>query len=114
MPKIVLGLLLAFYAAAACAGGYLDGHTLLERFHARQRMIKDTGDLGSDAIDAGFYIGYVQGAVESMALCVPDKLAASRAEEIVGKYLSTHARELGKPASLLVKKALEEAYPCKR
>jgi hypothetical protein len=114
MPRIGLGLFLAFYAAAACAGGYLDGHTLLERFDARQRMIKDAGNLGSDAIDAGFYIGYVQGAVESMALCVPDKLAASRAEEIVGKYLKTHARELDRPASLLVKKALEEAYPCKR
>lgn len=115
MPKICAGLLLMLCAAAACADGYLDGNRLLDRYEARQRMLGDSGrGLDSDAIDAGFYIGYVQGSVESLSLCIPDKLAASRAEEIVGKYLKSHPRELDRPASLLVKKALDEAYPCRR
>jgi hypothetical protein len=115
MPKIWTGLLLALYASAACADGYLDGNRLYERYEARQMMIGGSGQsLDSDAIDAGFYIGYVQGSVESMSLCIPDKLAATRAEEIVGTYLKSHPKELDRPASLLVKKALDEAYPCRR
>ena len=112
MKKLLI-LIFALHASAACAGGYLDGNTLYERYQAKKRMVEDKA-LSADTIDAGFYIGYVQGAAESMTdlLCLPEKLPASRAEEVVGAYLESHPEKRQKPAAFLVRKALEEAYPC--
>lgn len=115
MPKLFIAALLASYAACAAAGGYLDGEKLYDRYRAKQRMVQDTGGgLASDAIDAGFYIGYVQGAAEALTdvLCLPEKLSAAQAEEIVGKYLQAHPEKRKKHAALLVRNALAEAYPC--
>lgn len=115
MPKLFVVLVLSLYAGAAVAAGYLDGNKLFDRYLAKERMVRDSGSgLASDAIDAGFYIGYVQGATEAMTdlLCLPAKLSASHAEEIVGKYLEDHPGTRQKPARFLVRKALEEAYPC--
>jgi hypothetical protein len=115
MKKILAGLLLASFALASHAEGYLDGNKLLMRFEAKKRMVRDSpSGLASDAIDAGFYIGYVQGAAEALAdsLCLPGKLSASEAEDIVGKYLENHPKKLKEPASFLVRDALARAYPC--
>ncbi len=115
MQKLFVALLFALYACSAAAEGYLDGNRLLQRYQAKKRMVDGKGDaLSADAIDAGFYIGYVQGAAESLTdlLCLPEKLTASHAEEIVGTYLESHPEKRQKPASFLVRKALAEAYPC--
>ncbi|HQT26710.1 MAG TPA: Rap1a/Tai family immunity protein [Burkholderiales bacterium] len=107
MTKIFALVLLAFYASASLAEGYLDGNKLLARYEAKKRMVQDSASgLAADSIDAGFYIGYVQGAAESLAnsLCLPANLSASRAESHPGKRKE--------PASFLVRDALAEAYPC--
>lgn len=117
MLKTIPALILALHATGACADGYLDGNKLFERYRAKERMVQDSGQqLATDAIDAGFYIGYVQGATEALAgvLCIPEKLSASHAEEIVGQYLDSHSGKRKMPASLLVRQALEETYPCRK
>ena len=117
MLKTISALVLALYATAACADGYLDGNKLFQRYQAKERMVQDSGQqLATDAIDAGFYIGYVQGATEALTgvLCIPEKLSASHAEEIVGSYLESHAGKRKMAGSLLVRQALEEAYPCRK
>ncbi len=117
MNRILALLMLAFYALPSQAEGYLDGNRLLARYEAKMRMVQDAASgLASDAIDAGFYIGYVQGAAEALtnSLCLPGKLPASSAEEVVGKYLQSHPKKLNEPASFLVRDALSEAYPCSK
>lgn len=66
------------------------------------------------AYSKGYFEGYVLGVLESAKdrLCVPERVEMGQALEVIEKYLKEHPQELHLPASGLVLKAIQTAWPC--
>jgi hypothetical protein len=64
----------------------------------------------------GVFIGFVMGVAEtgwSPAPCVPTNATNGQYVEVVRKYLKDHPEELHLPATILIQKAFNKAWPCK-
>lgn len=70
--------------------------------------------LSQGAYSKGYFEGYVLGVLESAKdrLCVPERVEMGQALEVIEKYLNEHPQELHLPASGLVLKAIQAAWPC--
>lgn len=55
-----------------------------------------------------------RGPIQGIAACVPQLTTLPRAVEIVKKWLSDHPEVSLQSASLVVARALAEAFPCKK
>ena len=81
---------------------------------------KLSGGKDADASDAGFYMGFVYGIAEGVGAIgmplIPEGVAGDRVTAVVGKYLDAHAKDLNKPASIMVLEVFraEWAWPRKK
>lgn len=75
-----------------------------------------------DAVDGSFCRGYILGIVDEMvvasfqnhtALCIPTNADDDQLIRVVVKYLNDNPATLNVPASMLVMKSMNEAFPCK-
>jgi hypothetical protein len=120
MALALVGMLGTVSAAEAS----YDGNELLGQC---QRYIKlvDGGAARSDAhYDAGACGGFVQGVASTSAFydefipiklkfCTPDTATNSQLVRIVIKYLKDNPKTLNESRTVLVWRALLDAYPCK-
>ena len=73
-------------------------------------------EVGEAAVFAAIFFGYVEGVVDegwSPAPCITEGVAKKQIFEVVRKYLKDHPEELDLPATTLIQKAVNKAWPCK-
>ena len=100
------------------------GNQLLQRCEAATAILaKKSTD--ANFWDGAFCLGYIWGIAESSAVfdvadnkfimfCSPAGSTSGQAQKIVVKYLEDHPEELHKEAAVLVAKALQRAFPCRK
>lgn len=108
--------------AASAADARFDGNELLGQCQQYIRFMES--EVNFDYIDAGRCSGFVQGVGSSTSLysefipsklkfCTPDGATNSQLVRIVVKYLKDNPKTLNDDKTVLVWRALLEAYPCK-
>ena len=96
------------------------GNTFLTDCNIALRLlnnIKLSWSLDSkDWFSVGFCMGAIHGVQDTLrsteGMCLPDEIVVGQAIRIVVKYLEDHPQELQEQDTLLIKKALLDAYPC--
>ena len=124
MKIVTLGVLLFLGMASHAWAGNIDGHKLVSSMRAYEDRNKSKTDV--NMLDAGFYIGFVEGiydAVSNVLFCPNSGIVAQgsaiatmtvqQAPALVGKYLTAHPEEWNQPAASLVVKALSKSFPCR-
>ena len=72
------------------------------------------------AVDSNYCLGYIQGFKEANALtpipnfCVPDAVTLGQLIKVVVKYMDEHPEELHLLSGLVVREALQKAFPCRK
>ncbi|VVO61274.1 hypothetical protein PS862_00830 [Pseudomonas fluorescens] len=115
---------LMWSGAAMAADPSFDGNELLGQCQIYIKLV-DGGTARNDAhYDAGECGGFVLGVARSTALygefipiklkfCTPDTVTNSQLVRIVVKYLKDNPKTLSDNRTVLVWRALLDAYPCK-
>ncbi len=71
----------------------------------------------TDGLHIGYYRGFVEGALTTMALskviCPPDGITMGQAGDVVSKYMNEHPELLHFPGGVIVYHALKEVWSCK-
>jgi hypothetical protein len=93
----------------------ITGNTLYKEY---QEYIKGSnGVVGVNELDAGSYMGYVNGALDILdslnLVCVESSVTNGQIYDVIGKYLENNPATRNKYAESLVYLALAEAFPCK-
>jgi hypothetical protein len=88
-------------------GDFYSGNDLVELIKA------DAGPSGAAYAKAEKYIAYIIGVYDatSYAYNTPSRLTKGQVMAVVTSYLMNHSEQWGDPASLLVIRALKEAFP---
>ncbi len=88
-------------------GDFCSGNDLVELIKA------DAGPSGAAYATAEKYIAYIIGVYDatSYAYNTPSSLTKGQVMAVVTSYLMNHSEQWGDPASLLVIRALKEAFP---
>lgn len=73
----------------------------------------------SAAFERGFCYGQIHAESTILDLgenriCIPDEVTLGQKIKVVTKYLEDHPEALHLDSTLLIKNALEKAFPCKR
>ena len=113
--KILLAVTLALGAGQVFA--YYSGNDLLEDARAAERVTAGQTQ-GTDAWKAGFWSGFIRGTSTTHdaidpRVCLPTTSTAGQWGAVVRQYLEQNPAELHKPAQLLVREALQRAFPCR-
>jgi len=99
MKKILVALL-AFVSLSAFAELKQDGNQLLN-------------DINGNDIKYMFAMGYIRGLSDNMP-CVPSSVTNGQSLDVVKKYLEQNPEYRHEYMGILVTKALNKAYPCKK
>ncbi len=99
-------LIFSFHSAFAMSGNDL-------AVGMRVYIKADKDYTKADYLLAGNYLGYVQGVAEATAsdYSLPSGVTADQLCRVVAKFLEKHPERWNEPASLLVRNALQEAFP---
>jgi len=105
---IVLSAMLLFTFLDSSA---YDGNELVQKMREFEKQ--ERGDPSADYASSGFYMGYVVGVYEAMRdfLNAPENVTVAQVCSIVGKHLKENPEKWNQPASALVIKALQKAFP---
>ena len=97
------------------------GNGLYDGYKAWKK-ITDRAAMPRDALDGGFYAGYVSGVIDAEAArknagvnplwCAPSGWIYGQTFDIVGRYLESHPERRQLHRSILVYEALAQAWPC--
>lgn len=113
---LMLGLSLALPASASVQQEWT-GRTLRDLFAARER-IESGRQEGGDLTKIGILIGYSAAWSEALGVngiaCFPQQATMDEAIGHLAQYLSDHPDQWTEPALVIVGRAWQEAYPCKR
>ncbi len=107
-----------------------DGNALLRNCSVGIKANSQGAVSATDAFYSGECVGLVRGIANIMTIwaaldrvervntgavhgCVPDGVNPTHLVRIVVRYLNSHPAQLNQPDSLLVIRALANAYPCK-
>ena len=118
MRKLLACLLLAYSGASFAAPTLWSGNDLLQYYKAYMSTKSSSGTSG-DVASFALYLGYIRGAYESVAVssdhipCVGKGVTLKDIGDVVGHYVTDHPKQLKLPAIFLVRKALNDAFPCK-
>ena len=76
----------------------------------------DADDKLSSSYGSGLFVGYVLGVREETLskLCIPEGVIHGQSLDVIKKYLNDHPEELHLPASALILKAIQAAWPCEK
>lgn len=115
----LLAALLLTYSGSSFAGPHLwSGKQLLQYYQAYE-SVKANPESNRNLGGFGLYLGYIRGTYE-MLVGVPDKImcidSSATLEDIarvVGRYMTENPTQLDLPAIFLVRKSLQDAFPCK-
>ena len=110
--KIVLiGAILAFMSHVAYAGYFETGSSLMQGWREYQKITNSQGDKKSFHL-ASCFMGYVTGVADARreVLGVPGGVTIHQICAIVGRYLENHPDEWNVVGSILVEKALWNAF----
>lgn len=110
--KIVLiGAILAFMSNVAYAGYFETGSSLMQGWRAHQKIMNSQAG-EKDYVIAFFFLGYVTGVADARGevLGVPHGITKDQICAIVGRYLENHPDEWNEIGSILVEKALRNAF----
>jgi Rap1a immunity proteins len=93
-------------------GAFKDGNKLVSDMREFERA--ERSDPNVSWLGAGTYTGYVLGIFDTIDsnLCISGSPTGGQVGTIVAKYLNEHPEEWNRPASLLVARALRQAFPC--
>ena len=110
--KRLLGIVLfAVYVLSFHSAFAISGNDLAAGMRAYLKADKDYTK--ADFLLVGNYLGYVQGVADATAsdYSLPDEVTTDQLCHIVAKFLEKHPERWNEPASSLVRKALQEAFP---
>jgi hypothetical protein len=109
VPCILIILIFAQARSVAAVVSFVSGNRLVELMREHDRD-------DPQAIEAGEYGVYILGVCDATRLLynIPEKATIGQIAAIVSKYLKDHPEKWGEPASDLVIKALQEAFPLKK
>ena len=98
---------IAVILLAAVPATAIDGNIL--------KHYADADDKLSSSYGSGLFVGYVLGVKEETLskLCIPEGVIHGQSLDVIKKYLNDHPEELHLPASDLVLKVIQTAWPCK-
>ena len=108
--KIVLiGAILAFMSHVAYAGYFETGSSLMQGWREHQKIVNS--QVGErNYMLASRFVGYVTGVVDARSKGVPVGATIDQICAIVGRYLENHPDEWNEVGSILVEKALRNAF----
>ena len=114
MKKILLATALAAGAGQVPA---LTGNELLEHVRSSDRL-QAGQERGGDAVKAGYSTGFIQGAAWAIdelhpRVCLPTGGTVGQHVSVVKQYLEQNPAQLHHPAHVLVREALQRAFPCR-
>ena len=110
MKKLIFLVLVVSFSFA----GFIDGNNL---YQAGLEYYKNNIGERCNWFQNGFYEGYVDGAFDayySILICPPNNIKAGQVFDIVFKYLQEHPEIRNKPANIIILKALNKIWPCKK
>lgn len=109
---VLLAAILVFVTPFVYAGAYFyTGSSLMQGWREHQRILNSQpGE--KNYILASVFAGYVTGVADarSEVLGVPSGVSRDQVCAIVGRYLETHPDEWNEVGSILVEKALRNAF----
>jgi len=115
----VLATILLTSATSSLAQDPSTGNSFYQQYQEYRKGL--AGNVGNP-VQAGIYVGYVQGIVDAEALrvvrgekplyCAPNGSIMAQDFEIVGQYLESHPESRQLPKVMLVFLALAQAWPC--
>jgi hypothetical protein len=123
MKKLLLVVMsLAWMAQAQIINGedVRSGETLLKRCLIANRA-SDGNVSDAEIIDGVMCLAYMRGYADAIVMqaltskpisCPPESVSAQMLSRVVTKFLEAHPEKLHLDESVLVAKALREAYPC--
>ena len=117
-----------FFAMPAFVNAAVDGHELLQKCEAIDKLYDDPASLSSKEGSGVVYcLGYIDSFIETFAFqfqaklvpgvpyCLPEKdLSRKEIVKVVVDYLKNHPEELSNPAGYHLFMALRQAYPCSK
>jgi hypothetical protein len=107
MKALILASAVLFYSSAAYA--QQTGNGLLNDCKGNQAEA-----LSCQVYFVGFYEGFVvAGGLKRDGICIPSTVTTNQVRAISEKYFRDHPDELHLFASVLIKKALRNAFACK-
>lgn len=111
--SLVLAVILV--ASHPASAEFRDGNRLVKSMREFEKA--ERSDANTNYIEATSFTDYVVGVHDALettgAFCSPDKATISQVASVVAKYLNAHPEEWSEPGSVLVKRALRQAFPCK-
>lgn len=109
---VLLAVIFAFMSHLAYAGAHFEtGSSLMQGWREHQRIINSQpGE--KDYLRASRFMGYVTGVADTRGevLGVPAGVTKDQICAIVGRYLENHPDEWNEVGSILVEKALRNAF----
>lgn len=99
--------------ASPASAAFVTGNKLVPLWQAHQRIQKSEQLQSSDYQNSAVLMGYVQGVCDTYD-DLPEGVTIGQLVTIVGRYLDTHPEEWHLPGSIIVRKAMTEAFVNKK
>ena len=120
--KLSLLVALSFFLAFSAA--WADGNELLNNCNAALRVFDNQSHAVDDLTKAGFCLGYISGARDTLIfwqltspdakrVCFPVNVSIPQLIRVVVKYLNENPKDLNMEEIFLVLPAFKNAFPCK-
>jgi hypothetical protein len=115
MKKILLALAIAAGTGQVFAES---GSDLLEKARALDKLQRPQGEGARGQIYSGYWIGFIHGTASTLMetdpkVCLPTGSDNRQWSGVVKQYLEQNPAQLHRPAHILVREALQQAFPCR-
>ena len=118
IASLIAGLFLT-YSGPSFAGPHLwSGKQLLPYYQAYESVTANR-ERSRDVSGYALYLGYIRGTYETLAgspekiVCIGNAVTLEQIARVVGRYMTENPQQLHLPAIFLVRKSLQDAFPCK-
>jgi hypothetical protein len=93
------------------------GNELLERARSGDR-VQASQEIPGDRFSGGAWLGFVRGVTFTLndidpTVCLPSGGTVGQFAAVVKQYLEQNPAQLHRPAHVLVREALQRAFPCR-
>jgi len=107
---------LLMMGSGTASAEYVDGNQLRMWARSAEHQLDGRVATGKEATEAGLYVGYIEGVVDSLSegkgICPPAGSQVSQMQAIVTKYLAMNPEKWSQPGPELVLAALQPVFPC--
>ena len=116
MKKVLLAAVIAAWTGHVFAK---TGNELLDEIRSSDRVRSGLGHItGEDVTKAGVWLGFIQGVSWTLddidpRVCLPRSGTTGQSAAVVKQYLEQNPAQLHRPAHVLVREALQRAFPCR-